>query len=173
MTAPETACRHSLASADLLLGPLPPGHPTRLQADCIRASLEWGRGNPAAVLTLARSAVRRAEGSIGLPAALCFLGEQAHQAGDLPEAESAYERALSVQRQSDPEHPDQAATLRGLARVHLTRGNPAAAEVRFRRAHDLRRAAFGDRHPSTAESLADIAGVAEQAGDLRAAEGMY
>lgn len=169
----ETACRDQLAAGDLLLGPLPPGHPSRLQADGLRASLEWGRGNPATAIALAKSAVRRAEGTLGLPAALCFLGEQAHHAGDLPQAEAAYERALGVQRQADQEHPDQAATLRGLARVHLSRGNPAAAEVRFRRAHDLRRAALGDRHPSTAESLADVASLAQQAGDLRAAEGMF
>src|SRR5262249_2681674 len=70
-------------------------------------------------------------------------------------------------------HPDVAATLRSLAQLHLSRGNVAAAEVRFRQALDIRRSCLGDRYPDTAESLNDLAWLLYQAGNLIHAEGLF
>lgn len=167
------AAQERLAAAERMLRPLAPNHSTRLQADAVAVSLDWMRGDAGRAVGRASETVRRCQGTVALASALCFLAEQQHQLGNLAEAERSYERALAEQRRLNVDNPEQVNSLRGLARVHLSRGNPAAAEVRFRRALELRRAAFGDRHPNTAEIVLDLAGIAHQAGDLRAAEAMY
>jgi tetratricopeptide (TPR) repeat protein len=85
-----------------------------------------------------------------------------------------YERILDLQRRRrELDHPEVATTLRRLAQLHLSRGNVAAAEVRFRQALDIRRSCLGDKHPDTAESLNDLAWLLYQAGNLIHAEGLF
>jgi tetratricopeptide (TPR) repeat protein len=165
--------------AERVLAGLPPAHWLRMQAVAHRAGVARLEGDPARAVALARDLARHVEEAHGerspwLPGALGFLGEQLQDAGDFPESERAYERALTLQRRLlGPEHLDLAATLRGLARLHLARGNPGAAEVRYREALDIRRGCLGDSHPDTAQSLTDLASLAHMAGNLIAAESLF
>jgi tetratricopeptide (TPR) repeat protein len=175
----SAAAARLLDEADRSLTQLPAHHPLRAEAASTRAGLAWMQGDPQRGVRLATDAARRLEQAEGerspsLPAALRFLADQQHQAGDLAAAESSYERAFDLQkRRLGREHPDLAVTLRGLARLHLSRGNQQAANVRFRQALEIRQAALGHRHPDTAESLVDLAALAHQCRDLAAAEILY
>jgi tetratricopeptide (TPR) repeat protein len=186
LAAQLRASRGDFAAAGALLGQarqalagLPPHHPMVTEADAAHASLAGLRGDTAAAVRLARESARRVEQAGGerspwLPQVLCFLAEQLHLAGDFTESEKVYERALDVQRRRrGADHPDLVTSLRGLARLHLSRGNAAAALVRFRQALEIRTNALGDNHPDTAESLNDLASLQQQLGDLLTAEALF
>jgi tetratricopeptide (TPR) repeat protein len=186
LAAQLRASRGDFAAAGVLLGQarpalagLPPHHPMVTEADAAHANLAGMRGDTAGAVRLARESARRVEQADGerspwLPQALCFLAEQLHLAGDFTEAEKVYERALDVQRRRrGTDHPDLVTSLRGLARLHLSRGNAAAAQVRFRQALEIRINGLGDNHPDTAESLSDLASLQQQLGDLFTAEALF
>jgi tetratricopeptide (TPR) repeat protein len=165
--------------AEQALAGLPPLHPLRIQAVATRAGLAHLAGDPRLAVQLARALATCAEqsygeGSLWLPPMLDFLAEQLHLAGDLVECEKIYERMLDIQRRRcGPEHPDLAIPLRGLAHLHLSRGNAAAAEVRFRQILDIRRSCLGDKHPDTAQSFNDLACWLYQAGYLIPADSLF
>jgi tetratricopeptide (TPR) repeat protein len=165
--------------AEQAMAGLPLHHPLRMEAAITCAGVARLLGDPARAVRLARELAARAEQAQGehspwLPAAVQLLAEQMHFAGDFVESERVYERILDLQRsRRGPEHADLAATLRGLARLHLSRGNAAAAEVRFREALEIRQGSLGDRHPHTAESLSDLAWLLYRAGNLAAADALF
>jgi tetratricopeptide (TPR) repeat protein len=72
-----------------------------------------------------------------------------------------------------PERLELADTLRGLARLHLSRNKPPAAETRLRQACEIRRAVIGEQHPGYAEGLTDLAGLHHQTGNFLAADLHY
>jgi tetratricopeptide (TPR) repeat protein len=186
LAAQLRASRGDFAAADTLLGQarqalagLPPHHPAVTEVDAIHARRAAMRGDTAGAVHLARESARRIERAGGerspwLPQALCFLAEQLHLAGDFTESEKVYERALDIQRRRrGADHPDLVTSLRGLARLHLSRGNVVAAEVRFRQALEICINGLGDNHPDTAESLNDLASLRQQLGDLLTAEALF
>src|SRR5262249_41800753 len=132
------AAKELLAQARQGLGGLPPHHAAVTEAGAVHAGLARLEGDLTGAVRLAREAARRVEHAGGerspwLPQALCFLAEQLHLSGEFAESEQVYERALDIQRRRrGADHPDLVMSLRGLARLHLSRGNAAAAEVRFR-----------------------------------------
>jgi tetratricopeptide (TPR) repeat protein len=158
---------------------LPSHHPSRMQVVMTQAEFARLAGNPERAVKLARETARRVEQGGGdrspwLPSALHFLAEQLHLSGQFDESEKVYERTLVLQRRRrERDHPEAAVTLRNLAQLHLSRGNAAAAEMRFSKALDIRRSWLGDRHPDTAESLSDLAWLLYGAGNLMAAEGLF
>jgi tetratricopeptide (TPR) repeat protein len=180
------ASRGDFAAADALLGQarqalagLPLHHPVVMEADAIHTRLAAVKGDTAGAVHLARESARRieragSERSPWLPQALCFLAEQLHLAGDFTESEKVYERALEIQRRRrGADHPDLVTSLRGLARLHLSRGNVMAAEVHFRQALEICSNGLGDNHRNTAESLSDLASLRQQLGDLLTADALF
>ncbi|HZV07115.1 MAG TPA: tetratricopeptide repeat protein [Gemmataceae bacterium] len=168
-----------IARVEKALPDLPALHPLRMEAAMSRAAVARLAGDPGRAVRLARDLANHAEKSRGersacLVAALGFLAEQLHFSGEFVESERLYERVLDIQRRRcGPDHADLATILRSLAQLHLSRGNPAAAEVRFGQALDIRRSVLGDSHPETAEIWNDLAWLLYQAGNLIHAETLF
>jgi tetratricopeptide (TPR) repeat protein len=161
-----------------LLEPLPPHHRLQLQAVNCEARLLRMIGRSREAVDLVRNSLQQIEttssDSLGLVATLHMLAEEQYLSGDWIDSERSYERVLELQRRKlGPEHPAIAFSLRGLAQLHMGRGNLQAAELRFRQALDIRRHGLPDDHPDVAESLHDLANVQQQAGQLMPAETLY
>lgn len=173
-----TEADNLLTRAEQILADLPSHHPLQMQAVITRAEAARLAGDGAGAVRLIRAMVDRVEQRHGghspyLLAALLVLAEQLHLVGEFAESERIYERVLDLQRRREPDHPDVATTLSRLARLHQSRGNPAAAEVRFRQALDIRRNCLGDRHPDTAEIWNDLGWLLYQVGNLQYAAPLF
>lgn len=88
----------------------------------------------------------------------------------LPKAEEA---VLLAEKHLGPEHPDTAAALDGLGRVHLGKGSFAAAEPLLVRALAIREKTPGPEHPDTGFSLLHLGWVYQEKGDLARAEPLF
>ena len=89
------------------------------------------------------------------------------------EARPLFERAVSIYRAIDPEHPAMGTIICNLALLFEDQGDFANADPLFRRALAIREKAFGPNHPETANSLNCVAGALEREGDLVGARNMY
>jgi len=93
-------------------------------------------------------------------AVLTNLAFAAHGRGDLPAADSLYQRALRMQQTVvGPDHPDVAILQNNLGWLRHERGDLAGADSLFRASLALREASLGAEHPSVALMKAHIAGL--------------
>jgi hypothetical protein len=70
-------------------------------------------------------------------------------------------------------HPQTAATLHELARLHQAQGRYGEAEPLYARALAIKEAALGRDHPQTAATLSNLAGLHQAQGKYAAAEPLY
>jgi tetratricopeptide (TPR) repeat protein len=88
------------------------------------------------------------------------------------EAQSALEQALAIrQAQDPPDAPGLATTQSELGFVLASRGDLEAASLHQRRAYDLFRSAYGNRHPQTIAVLGRLASLDFERQDFAAAAG--
>ena len=93
-------------------------------------------------------------------AVLTNLAFAAHGRGDLPAADSLYQRALRMQQLVvGPDHPDVAILQNNLGWLRHDLGDLAGADSLFRASLALREASLGPEHPSVALMKAHIAGL--------------
>jgi serine/threonine protein kinase/tetratricopeptide (TPR) repeat protein len=95
-----------------------------------------------------------------LGAVLSSRASALRSAGQLDDAERAYSDALSAHRAAHGlDHPTVAATLAGIAQVHVDRGDFPAAARSFRDALQIKRKAFGPKSKPVADALATLTGA--------------
>ncbi len=90
------------------------------------------------------------------------------------EAEPLYQRALRIwQRVLEPEHPDSASSLYGLAYLYYEQGKYEEAEPLYQRALHIWEQALGPEHPDVAHSLNRLANLYGMQGKYEEAEPLY
>jgi len=90
------------------------------------------------------------------------------------EAESLYQRALSIREQRlGPEHPDVALTLNGLARLYYDQSRYTEAVPLYQRARVIQEQQMGPEHPEVARTLNGLAIVYQEQGKYAEAEQLY
>jgi CHAT domain-containing protein/Tfp pilus assembly protein PilF len=95
-------------------------------------------------------------------------------AGKYGEALPSYERALEIrERVLEPDHPDIAAPINGLAILHYYEGEYATAESLHQRALAIQEKALGPEHPDVATSLNGLANICWNKGDYAKAESLH
>jgi serine/threonine-protein kinase len=105
---------------------------------------------------------------------LSGLGSSLQRQGRLAEAEAVLRDLLHVERARAPaDSLGIAQVARNLAHVLRDRGAHAAAAPLYAETHRLHRAAFGDEHPETANSLVNLAAARMRLGDLAEAERLF
>jgi serine/threonine protein kinase/tetratricopeptide (TPR) repeat protein len=108
---------------------------------------------------------------------LVDLFETSHAAGDGGGRPTALELleagAGQLARERSRTPSSRARLLDALGRAHLKLGSYDRAEPLLEEALELRREAFGDRHPEVARSLRTLARLAERRGKLEEAERLY
>jgi CHAT domain-containing protein len=96
------------------------------------------------------------------------------EAGKYDEALQSYERALKIrERVLEPDHPDVAAPINGLAIIYYYEGEYAKAESLHQRALAIREKALGPEHPDVATSLNGLANLYSYKGDYAKAEPLH
>ena len=88
----------------------------------------------------------------------------------LREAEKLAERALKIDEQSDPDHPETGASLNMLAAIYSDLKNYNKAEPLFERSLTVYEKAGRKNHPWTAECMHDLATLYERQGRYQEAE---
>ncbi len=136
-----------------------------------------------AALRTAQEAVTACEasaggGAEGVPPALAARAYNAlgvaQASKQMPEAEAALRRALSLREQHfGAEHPEVAQSLVNLAMFYRLRGNYQAAEPLYRRALEVIEKVRGPEHPELATVLNNVALFYKTRGDYAAAEPLY
>jgi CHAT domain-containing protein/Tfp pilus assembly protein PilF len=97
-----------------------------------------------------------------------------HNAGKYDEALPSYERVLEIrERVLEPDHPDVAAPINGLAILYYYEGEYATAESLHQRALSIRERALGPNHPDVAASLNGLANLYWYKGDYAKAEPLH
>lgn len=92
----------------------------------------------------------------------------------LVQAEAAAQQALVVAESTlGPEHPNVAASLNSLARLHKSLGRHAQAEQHYRRALAIYEKALGPEHPYVATTLNNLAQLYDDKGQYAQAEALY
>ncbi len=168
-----------LRRAEAVVKPLVPHHGLTIEVAYARMELFLRLGDLPSAVRLGNDTALRVARALGEahpahPPLLRYVASLRHQAGEFEEAEALFERALALSRRHyGPEHVEVADTLRGLARLYLSRDNLPAAETRLRQACDIRRAVLGEQHPGYAVGLADLAGLHHQTGNFLAADLYY
>ncbi len=101
-----------------------------------------------AILGSALAALQQVEDASSATAEFLFeQGERLARSGDLVEATSAFERALSLREQElGPEHPDLASPMAALGALHLAASDPDAAGPLLERALSIQETALGSTH---------------------------
>jgi tetratricopeptide (TPR) repeat protein len=172
----RAAAGDEIKRAQKIVHPLVPHHPLTLATVYARMEHFLALGDLASAIRLGQDTLQRIgpeNGGPMRPQLLRYLGTLRHQAGEFEESERLFEKALtSFRAHYGPEHLEIADTLRGLARLHMSRNNPPAAETRLRQACDIRRTLLGEQHPGYAQALMDLAGLHQQTGNFLAAD-MY
>jgi CHAT domain-containing protein/Tfp pilus assembly protein PilF len=97
-----------------------------------------------------------------------------HTAGKYDEALPSYKRVLEIrERVLEPDHPDVAAPINGLAILYYYEGEYATAESLHQRALSIRERALGPNHPDVAASLNGLANLYWYKGDYAKAEPLH
>lgn len=90
------------------------------------------------------------------------------------QAEPLYKRALHIREQIlEPDHPDVAEPLNGLAHLYYEQGKYEQAESLFQRALHIREQALGPEHPDGASTLHGLATLYTEQGKYEQAEPLY
>jgi tetratricopeptide (TPR) repeat protein len=90
------------------------------------------------------------------------------------EAESLYQRALSIREQwLGPDHLDVAVTLNGLARLYYDQSKYAEAVPLYQRARVIQEQQLGSEHPEVARTLIGLAILSQEQGKYAEAEQLY
>jgi tetratricopeptide (TPR) repeat protein len=178
-TGQPAAAGEAIQRAETVVKPLPGHHGLTIAVTYARMGHLLALGDPRAAIQLGQETARRVARALGesSPAhahVLRYVALLWHQAGDFEKSEGLFEQALALfRRHYGPEHLEVADTLRGLARLHVSRNNRPATETRLRQACDIRRAVLGEQHPGYAEGLTDLAEVQHQAGNYLGADLYY
>jgi CHAT domain-containing protein len=94
--------------------------------------------------------------------------------GKYDEALPSYERALEIrERVLEPDHPEIAASINGLAILYYYAGEYAKAESLHQRALAIREKALWPNHPDVATSLNGLANIYWSKGDYAKAESLH
>jgi CHAT domain-containing protein len=105
---------------------------------------------------------------------LYWKATELRSAGKYDEAFPSYERALEIhERVLEPDHPDVAAPINGLAILYYYEGEYVKAESLHRRALSIRENALGPNHPDVATSLNGLANLYWYKGDYAKAEPLH
>jgi tetratricopeptide (TPR) repeat protein/DNA-binding XRE family transcriptional regulator len=88
------------------------------------------------------------------------------------EAEPLYQQALRIRQQLNPEHPDVANSLNGLANLYYEQGKYAEAEAFYQQALRIRQQ-LNPEHPDVANSLNGLANLYRLQGKYAEAESLF
>jgi hypothetical protein len=91
---------------------------------------------------------------------LSVLADICRDQGKQDEAEGLYGRSLTaLEREFGADHPDVTIPLLGWGRLHMARGNHAAADPLLQRVLTIRERVLGVDHPETVEARAEYASL--------------
>jgi tetratricopeptide (TPR) repeat protein len=156
-----------LEAARTRLGDLPPDERLELHNQRAEILREMQRAPEAvAEARLALEEARKVHGP-GHPAtarALNLLGILLNESGELPEARTLLEEALTIQSRGE-EDANLGSILANLGMVYRGLGQQEEARERLERALALHRKAFGDGHPAVAADLGNLATLEHELGD--------
>ncbi|MBI3796166.1 MAG: tetratricopeptide repeat protein [Deltaproteobacteria bacterium] len=125
-------------------------HPLRGQAETNKAEIARTKRTPPT------QNARAVEQGV----ALSRRAEQHWAKGEYAQAESLWQRALTIQERAlGPEHPNVVITLFSLARLYQERGEYARAESLWQRALVIQERTLGPEHPNVAATLHNLAGL--------------
>jgi CHAT domain-containing protein/tetratricopeptide (TPR) repeat protein len=136
-------------------------------------------GKPAEALAAFEKAlplIESAEGkdSLGVGAALAYMGRLHHAAGRNAQAEPLYRRCLAIyEARSGPTHLDTATGLGDLGLILFDMGQLAEAEKLFRRCLAIQESRLGKEDPETARTTGNLALLLGAAGRFHEAEMLY
>jgi len=114
-----------------------------------------------------------APNDLRIASALTRLGVVLEERGEYAKGIPVFEEAIRLQTASSPESAELAESIVELANTHFYAGHYDLCDSLSRRALEMHRHLYGDRHPKVADDIINLGAVQQEKGNYPEAEKLY